>query len=268
MTLSLTGFLPTPSCCHSFGKVSLSLFKNNNRIKPVEQFWKPLKTMIVGLQYWLCSESVLVTSLAVLSRGSSRLTVHHRGEGIAGGSHVVCAARKQGAERKWGVLPNLTAFLWWLTSFRKPPPPQASPSSAPAGDQVSSTWAYRGHLSFRRLTEAETYMTHIILGSLLYPTSFSDPFSLSPSCFFWFSVRFQSPLKEVKAMTNKEDNGCGKANLVSWSTNPESEKDSAHAPSLSPWPVTQTLGCMMDRALHTCRRQGSGKRRHSINITK
>lgn len=204
-----------------------------------------------------------------MSRGSSLLTVYHRGEGIGGEVMLYVQLwsrmqRESGDSIKPHSLPPVTDFLQQASTS---PSFHNVKSSAPAGDQVSNTWAYRGHPTFRSLKGAETYMTHI-LGSLLYPTSFSSPFSLSPSCFFWFSVWFQSSPKEVKAATNL--NKSTDAAKHTWSPGAliQGRERTPHALSPSRWPVTQMLGCVMDRTLHTCRRQGSEKRRHSINITK
>lgn len=160
------------------------------------------------------------------------LTVHHRGESMAGGvevaRHVVCTSRKHCAERKWGAikpqaLPPVTDFLQQAPTS---PSFQSFTCSTPAGDQVSDTWSYRRHATFKPLTGGTKCMTHI-LGSFLYPTPFLNPFSLSPFCFFWFSIWFQNHRKEFKAMTNLKSTPNAKPYLASWSTNSDGKVLSA-----------------------------------------
>lgn len=177
-----------------------------------------------------------------------------------------------GCREKVEILSNPTAFLQWLTSFSKPLPPQAS-TTLKAVHQLEIKFQTHEHIEdiphSDPLKGAETYIYDTHLG--LSPIPHIILQSLLPLSFLFlliFCMVSELPKRSQSRDQSKDVNRCSKAYLVSWSTNPGSGKDSPHALSLSRCPETQMLGCVMDRTLHTCRRQGSEKWRHSINITK
>lgn len=175
---------------------------------------------------------MLVTSRAVLSRGSSRLTVHHRGDGIGGvmlyvqlGSRVW---RGSGGTVESHSLPPVTDFL--PQAFTSPSFPKQCTSWRPSFKHMCLSGTSHIQTTDRSGNIYDTQLglspiPHVILQSLL-PLSFLF--------LLLFRMVSEPPKRSQSCDQSKEVNRCSKAHVVSWSTNPESGTDSPHALSLSP----------------------------------